>query len=170
MKKPESGLAFGLTAQGGMFLQLVKQCDVVGIASQIMLKKIHHINFLVNDLEEASSRYRSIFGVEPGKTEFLPERGVKVARFRLGDVWIILVQPTDPKCLPAKLLASEGEGFFLMSFEVDDIRSASASVKSQGCGVLDDTPRHGLDDWKVVDIDPQDTFGVRFQLVESSDS
>ena len=135
-----------------------------------MLKKVHHINFLVSDLEQASSRYRSIFGVEPGKIEFLPERGVKVARFRLDNVWIILVQPTDPDGMPARHLASEGEGFFLMSFQVDDIESAAALVKKQGCGVLDETPRHGLDDWKVVDIDPRDTFGARFQLLESSAS
>ena len=134
-----------------------------------MLKKVHHINFLVIDLEEASSRYRSIFGVEPGKIEFLPERGVKLARFRLDNIWIILIQPTDPDGMPARHLASEGEGFFLMSFQVDDIESAAAAVKNQGCDVLDKTPRQGLDDWKVVDIDPQDTFGARFQLVESSD-
>lgn len=135
-----------------------------------MLKKVHHINFLVSDLEEASSRYRSIFGAEPGKIEVLAERGVKVARFRLDNVWIILVQPTDPDGMPARHLASEGEGFFLMSFQVDDIESASALVKQQGGRVLDETPRQGLDDWKVVDIDPRDTFGARFQLVESSDS
>ncbi len=135
-----------------------------------MLKKVHHINFLVSDLEEASSRYRAVFGVEPGEIEFLPERGVKVARFRLDNVWIILVQPTDPDCMPARHLAREGEGFFLISFQVDDIESASTSIKNRGCGVLDETPRHGLDDWKVVDLDPLDTFGARFQLVESSDS
>ncbi len=135
-----------------------------------MLKKVHHINFLVSDLEKASSRYRAVFGVEPGEIEFLPERGVKVARFRLDNVWIILVQPTDPDGMPARHLASEGEGFFLMSFQVDDIESASALVKKQGGRILDETPRHGLDDWKVVDIDPRDTFGARFQLVESSDS
>jgi len=151
-----------------MFLQSVDQCQAVDIASQIMLKKVHHINFLVSDLEEASSRYRSIFGVEPGKIEFLPERGVKLARFRLDNVWIILVQPTDPDSMPARHLAREGEGFFLMSFQVDDIESASAQIKKQGGRVLDETPRHGLDDWKVVDIDPRDTFGARLQLVEST--
>lgn len=151
-------------------MRLVNPCHAVVTANQIMLKKVHHINFLVSDLEQASSRYRSIFGVEPGKIEFLPERGVKVARFRLDNVWIILVQPTDPDGMPARHLASEGEGFFLMSFQVDDIESAAALVKKQGGRVLDETPRHGLDDWKVVDIDPRDTFGARFQLLESSAS
>ncbi len=139
------------------------------MTSQIMLKKVHHINFLVSDLKEASSRYRSVFGVEPGEIEVLPERGVKVVRFKLDNVWIVLVQPTNRDGMPARHLASEGEGFFLISFAVDDIESASASIKNQGCSVLDKTPRHGLDDWKVVDIDPRDTFGVRIQLVESSD-
>jgi len=134
-----------------------------------MLKKVHHINFLVSDLEEASSRYRTIFGVEPGRIEFLPERGVKVARFRLDNVWIILVQPTDPDSMPARHLAKKGEGFFLISVQVDDIESAAAAVIKQGGAVLDKTPRQGLDDWKVVDIDPRDTFGARFQLVQSDD-
>ena len=60
-----------------------------------MIKRIHHINFIVNDLDQAVQRYRVLFGDPVGGEEFLPQRGVKLARFKVGETWLILVQPVD---------------------------------------------------------------------------
>jgi methylmalonyl-CoA/ethylmalonyl-CoA epimerase len=57
------------------------------------VKKIHHINFLVKDLDAAEQRYRALLGLGPAIREALPERNVLTARFRLGESWLVLVQP-----------------------------------------------------------------------------
>jgi len=132
-----------------------------------MIKRIHHINFIVEDLEKALSRYRVLFGEPAGEPEVLPQRGVKLARFMVGEVWLILVQPLSDEGVPAQYLKKHGEGFFLMSCQVDDVRKAASLVSSRGIGVLDDHPRQGLDDWKVMDLSSDDLFGADFQLVES---
>jgi len=132
-----------------------------------MIKRIHHINFIVQDLEKALKRYRVLFGEPAGEPEILPQRGVKLARFRVGEVWLILVQPLTDEGVPARYLKKHGEGFFLISGQVDDVGKAASLVSSRGIGVLDEHPRQGLDDWKVMDLCSEDLFGANFQLVES---
>ena len=132
-----------------------------------MIKQIHHINFIVKDLEEALERYRVLFGDPVGDPEVLPQRGVKLARFRVGEVWLILLQPLSDEGVPAQYLKEHGEGFFLMSCQVDDVRKAASLLSSRGIRVLDANPRQGLDDWQVMDLSSDDLFGADLQIVES---
>jgi methylmalonyl-CoA/ethylmalonyl-CoA epimerase len=131
-----------------------------------MIKKIHHINFIVNDLSRAIDRYRTLFGEPYAGIEKLEQRGVLLARFKVGDTWLVLVQPVNGDGAPAQLLKDRGEGFFLMSCQVDDVKEAAGEIARSGISVADLHPRQGLDDWRVVDLDP--IFGAQFQLVESS--
>ena len=133
-----------------------------------MIKRIHHINFIVKDLEKALRRYKVLFGDPVSESESLPQRGVKLARFKVGETWLILVQPVDEESVPGRYLKQHGEGFFLISCQVDDVKKSARLVSSEGIRVLDPLPRQGLDDWEVMDLSPQDLFGVDFQLVESS--
>jgi catechol 2,3-dioxygenase-like lactoylglutathione lyase family enzyme len=89
-----------------------------------MIKRIHHINFIVRDLDAAIERYRILFGEPIDSPEFLPHRGVKLVRFRVSETWVVLVQPIDPLGEPARYLEQHGEGFFLLSCQVDDVREA----------------------------------------------
>jgi methylmalonyl-CoA/ethylmalonyl-CoA epimerase len=75
-----------------------------------MLKRVHHINFLVADLDKSIERYKDLFELESVEVEMLPERGVATARFDLDGVWIILVQPVDDTSEPARILREQGEG------------------------------------------------------------
>lgn len=131
-----------------------------------MLKKVHHINFLVRDLDKAIERYRELFGVDQAEIETLPERGVATARFELDGVWIVLVQPVDGESEPARFLRDRGEGVFLISFAVDDLDDAreklvAAAAIDQGASIRD-----GLQNWRVVDLDPEAVFGAPLQLTE----
>lgn len=133
-----------------------------------LIRRIHHINFIVKDLDKALQRYRVLFGDPVGEPQILPQRGVKLARFKVGETWLILVQPVDEAGIAAQHLKKHGEGFFLISCQVDDVKKAAKIVTSKGIEVLDLVPRQGLDDWKVMDLSPDDLFGVDFQLVESA--
>ncbi len=135
-----------------------------------MIKRIHHINFIVKDLHKALQRYKALFGEPAFGVETLPQRGVKLARFKIGETWLILVQPVGASGIPAHFLEEHGEGFFLISCQVDDVRKSATQVSAQGITVLDQAPRQGLDDWKVMDLSADDLFGVDFQLIESKGS
>jgi catechol 2,3-dioxygenase-like lactoylglutathione lyase family enzyme len=45
---------------------------------------MHHINFIVRDLDEAVKQYAKLLGNPPGLVEELPERGVRLVRFNMG--------------------------------------------------------------------------------------
>jgi methylmalonyl-CoA/ethylmalonyl-CoA epimerase len=130
------------------------------------INRIHHINFLVQDLNEGIRRYRDLLGIEDFIVEDLPERGVITARVALGEQWLVLVQPVDPAGVPGKHLAEHGEGFFLISYAVDDLQKAAERVAANGSSMTSPEPRRGLDGWQVQDVDKRDTLGVQVQFCE----
>ena len=131
-----------------------------------MLKRVHHINFVVHDLEAAVTKYQELFSLE--NCEFLdhPHRLVKTARFKVGETWIILLQPLDSESAPGKHLQQHGEGFFLISYEVEDLSAAMKSIKDNGGTLQDEQAWPGILNWRVADIDPDSTSGALIQLVE----
>ena len=129
-----------------------------------MVQRIHHVNFLVRDLDAAIARYERILNMPVTSRDQLEERGVAIARFLLGDAWLILVQPVRPDTVPARHLEAHGEGFFLLSFAVDDL---DAEIDRLGATMFDGPKRRGLDDWQVIDIDAAQTFDAQLQLVTS---
>ena len=136
-----------------------------------MLNKIHHINLLVRDLDAAVRRYRSALGVDRFEYGELPGRGVRTARFRAGESWVVLVEPTDPDSVPGRHLAAHGEGLFLLSFGVDGRGAARARVAEAGGDPILGEVRTGLEGWQVLDLDPGHFNEAVLQLTEDpSDS
>ena len=134
-----------------------------------MVTGIHHINFLVRDLESAVARYQQLLGVSEVLYGDLAGREVRTARFRVGDVWWVLVPPTTNGSVAARHLEPHGEGFFLLSLEVDSLDAAMAQVTSAGGEFANVEPRQGLADWQVIDLNAEQFFGTQLQLCESSD-
>ncbi len=131
-----------------------------------MLKRVHHINFLVADLDKSIERYKDLFELESVEVEMLPERGVATARFDLDGVWVVLVQPVDDKSDPARILREQGEGVFLISYAVDDLDDAREKLVAKGAISRSATTREGLLNWRVIDLDPEAVFGAPVQLTE----
>ena len=126
---------------------------------------IHHINFVVEDLDEAIERFETILGQSVQRRDGLPGRGALTARFKLGPSWLVLVQPTDANGVPGRYLAEHGEGFFLCSFGVDNLEETLVRLRESGVG-LPGPPRRGLDNWRVQDLDPEYCLGEQFQVTE----
>lgn len=128
--------------------------------------RIHHINFVVSDLAEATVRFQCVLGLEPFEIVDHAIRGVRVARSRIGDAWLVLVCPTDTKSVPGRFLAKNGEGFFLLSIGTDDLESHLERLDSTGLSPIDPAPRDGILDWRVADI--AEIHGVLLQLTDNN--
>lgn len=131
-----------------------------------MVSGIHHINFIVRDLEAAIPAWERILGRGVASRDRLEPRGVSIARFDVGGTWIVLVQPTGPGA-PADYLDAHGEGFFLMSLGVTSLDRESERL---GPEFLQGDARAGLDDWRVQDLDLDRTFRAQVQLVQTGES
>lgn len=132
------------------------------------LRRIHHIDYVVRDLSRAIEQYRKIFNVPLENRERLESRGIELARFRLGETWIILVQPVRDDSPVKRFLDEHGEGFFHIAYEVSDVEGVASDLKARGIKLMPDSPRRGVEGWKLVDIAMEETLGVMTQLVESS--
>lgn len=131
-----------------------------------MLEGVHHINFLVADLDAAIPRYKDLFDIDEMTIESLPERGVRTARFRLSGVWIVLVQPIDEQSEPMRHLREHGEGLYLVSFTVDDLDAATENLAAKGAIDKAAISREGLQGWHVIDLEPDAIFGALMQLTQ----
>ena len=132
-----------------------------------VLNSVHHINFIVADLDVAVQGYQNMLGLGPFEYEKLPERGVSTARVRIGGVWIVLVSPTSKNSVAAHYLDAHGEGFYLMSFGVDNLEQAMAELARRGALPEDITARNGILDWQVADLETEDSLGARFHLTQA---
>ena len=127
-------------------------------------QRIHHINFIVRDLAEATANYERTLGVDPFVVVDHPLRGASVARTRVGECWLVLVCPYDAESVPGRFLAEHGEGFFLLSLGVEDLAETIEQLVEDGIKRTDTKARAGILDWRVADIGA--VHGALMQLTE----
>jgi len=108
-----------------------------------------------------------VLGIDPLPRESLTGRGIDLVRFQIGETWLILVQPTNDDGPVAAFLEEHGEGFYHMAIEIDDIEGEACALQSRGVRLTNSTPRIGIDGWKLVDIELEETLGAMVQLVEA---
>ena len=128
-----------------------------------MAHSIHHLNFIVRNLEAAIPVWERLLGRPVARHDELKERGAIAARFRLGDSWLILVQPTRDDSVPGRFLAAHGEGFFLLSLSVD---SLADELERLGDGAFSGAVRAGADGWQVRDLEPALVGGLELQFTQ----
>lgn len=129
-----------------------------------MIKGIHHLAYVVEELDEGIKLMKDGFGLELLGTVSLSYRGVKVAVFRLGDLLLELICPVKPGPVQ-EFLEKNGPGFFHIALEVDDINEAIEQCKLKGIKLKDEKPGPGIN-WKVASLDPENTLSVLTQFVE----
>jgi methylmalonyl-CoA/ethylmalonyl-CoA epimerase len=128
-----------------------------------MTNGIHHLNFIVRDLDQAIPVWEKLLGVAVARRDELIERGVIAARFRLGETWLVLVQPTRADSVPGRHLATHGEGFFLLSLGVGSLAAERVRL---GDAAFSGPVRTGAEGWQVQDLSRSLTAGVQLQLTE----
>ena len=126
--------------------------------------RIHHLNFVVQDLDAACERFRLLLGLEEFERVDHAPRGAQVARAKLGESWLVLVCPYDPDSVPGRHLAEHGEGFFLLSVGSDDFDGHLARLADANAAAADSKVRSGILDWRVADL--PSACGAPLQLTD----
>ena len=84
----------------------------------------------------------------------------------VGEVKIELVAPTDETTGSARFLASKGEGFHHVCFEVPDIQASLDKLAGMGLTLIDAAPRKG-GEGPVAFVHPKSCHGVLVELIEA---
>jgi len=117
-------------------------------------------------LEASNTVYETLLGTPPYKTEEVLSEGVRTSFFRMGDSKIELLEALNDESPIAKFLEKRGEGVHHIAFAVDDIEAEVGRLTSEGFRVLNETPKSGADNKRVVFLHPKSTGGVLVELCQ----
>jgi len=129
-------------------------------------KAVNHIGIAVNSIADNRDFYESVLGAEYLGEEVVPDQKVRVGFFRVGDVKLELLEPTDPESTVAKFIEKRGEGLHHVAYTVDDVAARIAEFKEKGVRMIDETPRPGAHKMKIAFVHPKSSKGVLTELCE----
>lgn len=130
------------------------------------MNKIEHIGIAVRDLEVSNKLFEKLLGVASYKSEEVKSEGVVTSFFQNGPNKIELLAATNSESPIAKFLEKKGEGIHHIAFDVTDIDAEITRLTKEGFVVLNEQPKFGADNKRVVFLHPKSTNGVLIELCE----
>jgi methylmalonyl-CoA/ethylmalonyl-CoA epimerase len=128
--------------------------------------KVHHVALIVRSIDEASVLWRDTLGLELDEVREIPQDRVRIAFLAVGESKVELVEPTDTSTGVARFLASNGEGFHHVCFEVANLAETLLRLEIDGLELIDSAPRRGAEG-PVAFIHPRSCHGVLVELIEA---
>jgi methylmalonyl-CoA/ethylmalonyl-CoA epimerase len=130
------------------------------------LGPIHHVGYVVADLDAALAGLAATFAVAVAVREVMHEQGVEALMCEGAGGAIELIRPLDPAGAIGRFMEKRGEGFHHVAFCVPDIEAALAALGARGAELIDDHGRRGLGGHTVAFLHPRSTLGVLTELIE----
>ena len=130
------------------------------------LGKVHHVALIVGSIDESLGLWQEMLGLELETIMEVPLDRVRIAFLAVGESKIELVEPTDETTGVARFLASKGEGFHHVCFEVANLAETLLRLEIDGLELIDSAPRRGAEG-PVAFIHPRSCHGVLVELIEA---
>src|SRR4051812_27297454 len=123
-----------------------------------VVKAINHIGIAVRSIDAQRPFYEGVLGAVFEGIEEVADQKVRVGFFRVNDVRLELLEPTDPTSTVAAFLEKRGEGLHHLAFTVESIEARIAELKQSGVRMIDDAPRPGAHHMRIAFVHPRNTF------------
>lgn len=131
--------------------------------------ELDHIGIATPDLENAPF-FKTLGLAHLGVEEVISEK-VKVSFFdTLNSARIELLEPTSVDSPIAGFLTKRGPGIHHICFRVKGIEALVTHLKQAGVQLINEVPRAGAHNCRVVFIHPRSTGGVLIELSEKVES
>ena len=128
--------------------------------------KVHHVALIVSSIEDSLGLWRDALGLGLETILDVPYDRVRIAFLEVGESKIELVEPTDDTTGVARFLASKGEGFHHVCFEVPNLAEGLLRLEIDGIELIDSAPRRGAEG-PVAFLHPRACHGVLVELIEA---
>ncbi len=132
------------------------------------VKRINHIAFVVEEIEEALHFWRDALGLKVTHVEEVPDQESVIALLHVGNTEIELVKPKSDEGGVARYLKNRGPGFHHLCLEVGDIEATLESLKASGVRLINSEPIIGANGKRIAFVHPESTHGVLVELYEQS--
>jgi methylmalonyl-CoA/ethylmalonyl-CoA epimerase len=126
---------------------------------------IHHLGLAVENLDDAISAYRQLFGAELEERATQDDQGVEAASLRIGPGHVELLSALGADTPVGRFLSQRGPGMHHVAYEVDDLPGELARLEDEGAKLIDTAPRPGLFGMQVAFVHPDSVHGVLSELV-----
>jgi methylmalonyl-CoA/ethylmalonyl-CoA epimerase len=130
------------------------------------VKAINHIGIAVHSIEAQRPFYEGTLGAVFEGVEEVADQKVRVGFFRVGDVRLELLEPTEPASTIAAFLEKRGEALHHIAYTVEAIEARIAELKQSGLRMIDETPRPGAHHMRIAFVHPKSSCGVLTELCE----
>ena len=130
------------------------------------LGKVHHVALIVRSVDAAGRFWHDTLGLPLETVMDVPGDRVRIAFLTIGEAKVELVEPTDDTTGVARFLASKGEGFHHVCFEVANLAETLLRLEIDGLELIDSAPRRGAEG-PVAFIHPRSCHGVLVELIEA---
>lgn len=128
---------------------------------------LDHVGIYVEDLEKALEFYCGALGLERPAIEDKAEHGIRLARVRIGDVDLELIEAAVEKTM-LRHMPYQGPGLYHIGVRVESTDRELGRMRAAGIPVLDEVPREG-DNMRVAFLHPAAAKGVMVELVQRLD-
>lgn len=132
-----------------------------------MLKDVHHVVYVVANLEKTMGMFSRVFGMEPTRRLTVEKTGQDIALYEMeSGATIEIIMPLKEESVWAEFLRQHGDGVQLVGYTVDGVNQRLRELESKGVELADREARVSPIGWKVANIVPRSTNGLRFQMYE----
>ena len=135
--------------------------------SATALKGVHHVTYIVDDVDRVIGFLDSNFDVKPLEVVDNQKRGLRQAFYKIGPTIVDFFQPMHEKADFYQWLKQKGPGISHVGFGVEAIDTVAKDIVSRG-----GKPRSGAkseptpNGYRTLSFRPEDGCGFLFQLAE----
>jgi len=135
------------------------------------VKRVERIAIAVRNLDEARQFFERILGAEFQPIEDIADQGFRYQPFTVAGFTLELLCPYRDDSVIARFIERRGQGVHHVSFEVDDLDEAVASLGADDVEVShrleypDDVVFEGHH-WREAFVHPKGAFGVLLHVCE----
>ncbi len=129
-----------------------------------MFSDIHHVSYLVPDLDEAIKSYSEMYGATLTGRGGVNNLG-EVAFLQAGDVEVEFICPEDTTEL------DQANGVWVVhhiAYVVEDLDQVVARHRQRGYRFLSEEPFTNFMGYRLIYFDPADTGGCRIHLTDAA--
>src|SRR5512143_1423905 len=133
------------------------------------IRGIDHIGMAVSNVEEALRFYRETLELAAVSMGDNAEYGLRIARVRVGDIDLELIEAQDWENTTQRHLPYKGPGVYHFGLRVADIDAAVEELDARRVPLIDRVPREG-ERMRVSFVHPDASAGGLIELVMRKES
>ena len=130
--------------------------------------RINHLGIVPKDPNLALSFFHDILGLKHIGEETVKDQLVHVDFLQCENSRLEFLVPTQSDSPIAKFLETRGSGIHHIALEVDSVDEWLIHLKKNNIQLIDEQPRLGAHNTKIIFIHPRATGGILVELVEES--